>query len=248
MAKHYSGRKPITWKAIMNLMLIRRCLAILPALLVILPVAAQPPAGIHVSGIGEVQVVPDMARLTLEVRREGEDAAGLKRELDQVTAAVLDLAKQLDIAERLVTAAAVSIYPRYPRPKDDQQPEGIIASRTIEVTVEDLEQLGELINGALERGANGVRNVQLDASNRVELERKALDLAIDDAVQEARRMAQRFEVELGPLRDASASSHQVQPMMMRMTAMAEADMAQDSIAPGEMTIRRDVQATFGIRQ
>ena len=34
---------------------------------------------------GEVQVVPDMARLTLEVRREGADPAALKRELDTVT-------------------------------------------------------------------------------------------------------------------------------------------------------------------
>jgi len=216
---------------------------------VTLPAAAEAITGIHVSGIGEVRVVPDMARLTLEVRREGTDAAALKSELDEVTARVLELARELDIAERHVTAAAVNIYPRYrPRPQDQEPvPDGVIASRTIEVTVEQLDVLAQLINGALERGANGVGGVQLDASNRPELEHEALDLAIDDAVQEARRMAERFEVELGPLKDASASTHQVEPLM-RMSAMAEADRGRQSFAPGEMTIRRDVQATFGIRR
>lgn len=217
--------------------------------LLLWPIAApadEPPGGIHVSGIGEVRVVPDTARVTLEVRREGEDAAALKSELDEVTAAVLELARELDIPERHVTAAAVNVYPRYRPTERAPEPAGVIASRTVEVTVEDLARLGELINGALERGANGVGGVQLDASNRAELENKALDLAIDDAVDEARRIARRFDVELGRLNDASASSHPVQPLM-RMEAMADRSMANESFAPGEMTIRREIRATFGIR-
>lgn len=204
---------------------------------------AEEPGGIHVSGVGEVRVVPDMARVTLEVRREGEDAAALKRELDAATEAVLSLTRDLDIAERDVTAAAVQIFPRY-RP-DDGAPAGVIASRSVEVTVRDLEDLGALINGALERGANGVGGVQLDASNRPDLERQALDLAIDDAVHEARQMAKRFDVTLGALTDASTSSHAPQPLMME--AAAASRFAKDSVAPGELSIRRDVQATFSIR-
>ena len=222
--------------------------ALAGALLVLAAGAAQaapPPNGIHVSGVGEVQVVPDMARLTLEVRREGEDAAALKRELDDVTEAILALTDEMDIERRDVTAAAVNVYPRYQRRDDEQVPAGVVASRTVEVTLRDLEAMGTLINGALERGANGVNGVALDASNRPELERRALDLAIDDAVRTARQMAERFEVGLGPLVDASSSSHSAEPV--RMMSMMENRSAKDSFAPGEMTIRRDVQATFGIR-
>jgi len=207
--------------------------------------ADEAPNGIRVTGVGEVQVVPDMARLTLEVRREGEDAAALKEELDDVTEAMRELTDELDIERRDVTAAAVNIYPRYQRRDDEQVPAGVIASRTVEVTLRDLEDMGALINGALSRGANGVNGVALDASNRPELERRALDLAIDDAVRTARQMAERFEVGLGPLVDASSASHSVEPV--RMMSMMESRSAKDSFAPGEMTIRRDVQATFGIR-
>lgn len=210
------------------------------------PATAQSPSGIHVNGTGEVLVVPDMARLTLEVRREGTDAAALKEALDQVTAAVLELVEELDIADRDVTAAAVSIYPRYQRPEEEDVEPGIIASRTIEITLRDLTRMGELVNGALTRGVNGVGGVALDVSNREELERQALDRAIDDAVQQARQMATRFDVNLGPLLDASAGGHQVRPLMT-MDSMAARGAAKESFAPGEMTIRRDVQATFGIR-
>jgi len=207
--------------------------------------AAEAPSGIRVNGVGEAQVVPDMARLTLEVRREGEDAAALKDQLDAVTEAILELTDELAIERRDVTAAAVNIYPRYRRRDDEQVPAGVIASRRVEVTLRDLQDMGELINGALSRGANGVNGVVLDASNRPELERRALDLAIDDAVRTARQMAERFEVGLGPLLDASSASHSVEPV--RMMSMMESRGAKDSFAPGEMTIRRDVQATFGIR-
>lgn len=218
----------------------------LPILLVPTFGAAEPLAGIHVNGAGEVRAVPDMARVTVEARREGTDAAALKKQLDEVTAAVLELTREHGIRERDVTAAAVNIYPRYwPQDRDQERPEGVIATRTIEITVRDLAILGELINGALDRGANGIQGVALDVSNRRELEAEALDLAIDDAVQQARQMAKRFQVELGPLKDASTSSH-VQPLMRMEAAVADRKMA-SSFSPGELTIRRDVQATFSIR-
>lgn len=209
------------------------------------PAAAQEPlTGIHVSGFGEIQAVPDVADVTLEVRREGLEPAALKTELDQVVARVLELADELDIPRRHVTAAAVNVFPRYPRPEEKEPVEGVIATRSIEVHVEDLARLAELINGSLERGVNGVGGVRLDVANRAELERQALDLAIDDAVREARQVAERFGVRLGPLKNASSSGHH-QPMMME--AMARGSAAKDSFSPGLITLRRDVQATFGIR-
>lgn len=212
------------------------------------PALAQQSAtegGIQVSGTGEVSAVPDMARVSLEVRREGRDAAALKAELDDVTAAILDLGGELDIAERDVTAAAVNIYPRYVHDDGEARTDGVIASRSIEFTVRELDRLADLINGALERGANGIGGVQLEASKRRELEREALDLAIDDAVEEARRVAQRFGVALGPL-TAASTQLTVQPPRM-MEAMSMRSSAPDSFAPGELVIRQSIQATFAIR-
>ncbi len=224
--------------------------AVVPGCVLLLTLWTAPAAaddavtGIHVSGVGEVRVVPDRARVTLEVRREGSDAAQLKTELDRVAADVLKLAADLGIDKRRVTAAAVNVFPRYRASDHDNEPDGVIASRTLEIRVDDLSRLGELINGALQRGVNGVRDVSLDVSNRSQVEARALDAAIDDAIQQAHRVASRFGVELGPLRDASTSGRQVPPVMPMAAAARSA--SQEAFAPGEMTIRQEVQATFAI--
>jgi uncharacterized protein len=201
--------------------------------------------GIHVTGAGEVRVVPDMAQVALEVRREGNDAAALKTELDRVTAAVIALTRSLRIDAKDVTAAAVTIQPRYRHRDGETVVDGVVAVRSIEVTLRQLDRIGELVNGALERGVNGIRGVTLDASNRAELEDRALDRAIDDAVRVAGRVAERFGVPLGTLVATETSPHTVVPVAMDAMAVR---MAPESFEPGTLTIRREVRATFAIGQ
>jgi uncharacterized protein YggE len=186
-----------------------------------------------------------MARVTLEVRQEGEDAAALKSQLDDVTASILKMAREMGIDKRHLTAAAVSIHPRYRRHDGEAEVDGLVASRTIEVLVEDLADMSAVINGGLQRGANGVSGVQLDLSNRDQLEREALDLAIDDARGEAARVARRFGVALGQVVDVSVDQHQVRPLMMEAMAARAEDPGPDYSA-GEISIRRNVQSTFAI--
>ena len=116
----------------------------------------------------------------------------------------------------------------------------------LEVILEDLGDVTRLINAALERGINGVGGIALDLSNRDELERQALDLAVDDARDEAARVARRFGVTLGPVLDVHVDRHEVRPVMMEAMAMKAADSGPD-FSPGETVVRRNVQATFGVR-
>lgn len=201
-------------------------------------------AGISVTGVGEVRVVPDLARVTLEARREGTDAVALKNELDRVSAGVLALTRELGIEPRDVTAAAVNIYPRYRHRDGESIVDGLIATRSIEVTVRRLDQVGDFINRALGQGINGVGGVALDAANRPELERTALDRAIDDARVSARRIAERFGVGLGALLEAGTAASAPSPKFM--DAMAVRSEAAGSFAPGELTIRREIQARYAI--
>ncbi len=226
-------------------MRLRFPIAILALLLPWMVVSAAEWSGIHVTGSGEIRAVPDMARLSLEVRREGQDAAALKSQLDEVTAAVLKMAAQMGIDKRHLTAASVSIHPRYRHRDGDTEIDGLIASRSIEVVLVDLADMSKLINGALQRGANGIGGVRLDLSNREELEQRALDLAIDDARDEAARVARRFGVHLGPLADVVVDQREVRPLMMEAMVAKTADSGPD-FSPGEISIRRNVQSTFSI--
>jgi len=206
------------------------------------PVLAEP-EGIHVTGRGMLEVEPDMARLTLQVTREGPDATALKKSLDDVTRAVLKLGQSLRIAPEDITAAAVSIQPRYRRGSGPSVIDGVQASRTIAITLRDLERYGELMNGALELGVNSISGTQLDTSKRGDLEKQALELAMADAREAAGRVAAGFGVRAGRALDVSVGVPYIQPKLaMRALEMT----AGDDFSAGLITIERDVQATFAI--
>ena len=102
------------------------CLLLAAAAFAPLIALADTTRGIHVSGRGTLEVEPDMGYVQLTVRREGMDAARLKRELDAVVKAVLELAEGLSIERRDITATALTVAPRYQRRNNETVVEGLV--------------------------------------------------------------------------------------------------------------------------
>lgn len=199
--------------------------------------------GIHVTGRGVVYAEPDMARLTLQVTREGQDAAALKDNLDDVTRDVLKLTRSLDIAREDVTAAVVNIQPRYRRGSGPSVIDGVRASRTISIVLRDLDRYGALMNGSLKIGVNSISGTQLDSSERENLERQALELAMTNARRQAEHVAQGFGVRSGALLDVQVGAQSVRPQMA-LRAMESS--AGDDFSAGQITVQSSLQATFAI--
>jgi uncharacterized protein YggE len=200
--------------------------------------------GIHVSGHGSVEVEPDMGHVQLHVRREGQNAAELGKELDLVVRAVLELTRDLGIARRDVTAAAISINPRHRRRNNETVVDGLVATRTIALKLRDLDRFSALMNRALAAGVNNVDPMRLDTSRREALENQALELAMNDAKAEAERVAEGFAIALGPVIDVQVGGHAPRPqaaMLMRESSDGGA------FSPGIIRIDRYVQATFAIQ-
>jgi uncharacterized protein YggE len=208
--------------------------------------AAQPGSngGIQVSGQGTLEVAPDMGRVSLHVRREGPDAALLTDTLNTVVADLIALAKKLGIAERDITATALSINPRYRRRGDETVADGVVASRSMELVLRDLDKFIELMNEALALGANNVDPIRVDTSEREALEDEALSLAMEDAKAEAARVADGFGVTLGPVTSVTVGAHSPRPEAMR--AMSYADSA-PAFSAGLIRIDRTLNATFAIQ-
>ena len=216
------------------------------ALLVPVVGFGETPPGIHVGGRGTIEVEPDMGYVRLHIRREGTSADALKREVDEVVAEVLALTDRLDIERRDVTATALSINPRYRRRDNESVVEGLIATRTVSVTLRNLDRFGDLLKESLAAGVNNLDPIQVDSSQRSTLEDDALDLAMEDAKREAGRVAAGFSVTLGPVTDVQVGGHSARPMVEAQgLAMRAADTAMP-ISPGVIQIERFVQATFAI--
>lgn len=215
--------------------------------------ADQSNQGIHVNGVGEVRIEPDMLRVNLDITQQASTVAKARQETDRVTSAVLALTDRLGVEKRDVQAASIRVHPIYSRSSNSSSRsgpptiEGFQANRSITVTLRDLDDLDGLLSGAVDAGINGIGNIALDTSRRNELEQQALDLAIADAKAQASHVAEQFEVSLGGLINVHVSGHSPAPQMLESgrARMAMSD-ASVPFAGGELSVTRNVSALFGI--
>ena len=202
--------------------------------------------GVHVSGHGSVEVEPDMGHVLLHVRREGQNASELGKELDDVVRAILELTRELGISRRDVTAAAISINPRHRRRNNETVVDGLIATRTIALKLRNLDRFSALMNRSLAAGVNNVDPIRLDTSRREALEDQALELAMNDAKAEAGRVAKGFAIALGPVINVQVGGHAPRPQAAGAMLMRESSDG-GVFSPGIIRIDRYIQATFAIQ-
>ena len=218
------------------------------------PVAAQDSDSRHtlaVSGEAEVSVVPDMAVVRFGIVNEAEEATEARRRNGELAAQAMNAVRELGIEERKIQLQALSLQPKRERDPETRQMRevGYEATRMVAVEVMDLEQLPELIALVVEQGANRLRGIQYDLSDRTEAEHDALRQAIEAAQAKADVMASALGVTRGPALSAQEQSFNFvrpQPQFARQGMMEQmADAVQpDAFAEGEIEVRATVQIVF----
>jgi len=231
-------------------MLMTRCTTALLALFLFTsPLYAQTtgnttnPRHIEISGKGVINSTPDIALLTLTFSQRDKQALRAKKTVDQQVTDLLKLTKRLQIEEKDIQAARLTIYPEYDH-KNNRQLIGYNVSREVQIRLRDLLSYPKLLEGSVEIGATHTSQLQFDFSNRKELENKALQVAFKDAEQQAKLLAKISGEQLGNVQWIHVSGGQP-PIPMRMAMMSK--MSTDASYPtGEMALSRHVQVRFAL--
>jgi len=213
----------------------------------------QMPRTISVSGTGTIDATPDIARLSLAVQRRDTNMQVARDATIKVSKAFLALCTKLGIKESKIRTSGLTIQPEYrwDEKENKQIFTGYFVQRQLQVEINDLDKLGDVIEGAIDAGVNEVSPPQLDSSKRKELNRDALAAATADAKANAERIATSLGVKLGPVRTVVAGGAAPPPMPMqemRMAAMAMSDGAAkaSNYVPGEISFESRVDATFDV--
>lgn len=210
------------------------------------------PRTISVSGTGTVDATPDIARLSLAVQRRNASMQVARDDTVRVSKDFLALCKKLGIPENKIRTSGLTIQPEYRwDEKNNQQVfTGYFVQRQLQVEINDLDKLGNVIEGAIDAGVNEVSPPALDSSKAKELNRDALAAATADAKANAERIASSLGVKLGSVRTVVAGGASPPPMPMqemRVMAMAKADSsAGANYVPGEISFESRVDATFDV--
>ncbi|MEF1289456.1 oxidative stress defense protein [Vibrio sp. M260118] len=185
-------------------------------------VLASSPDFPHLSttGYGEVIAKPDMAEFSVKVVESTMTAEQAKKSVDDVVSAFLTSLTEKGVEKSNVTSSNLYLAPQYHYPKNGK-PElvGYRASRSVTVTVDDLANLNQYLDIALNSGINQIDNIQLKVKDQVQYQQQARQAAIKDAMTKAESLAQGFGQDLGDVWRINYKMSGQQPVLMRSMAM-----------------------------
>ncbi|GEM_PF-248744 len=157
------------------------------------------PRKVITSGSGLIQVEPNMAQLTMQLEALNKDGGAAKSDVDGRVNIFLGALKTLNIDEADVVASALQLSPNYEYHNQKRQFIGYRASRTINLTLNKLEQLNQLMDLALTSGIDQIGHIELKVANEQQYQQQAQQLAIADSQQKAAALAKAYGATLGPI-------------------------------------------------
>ncbi|HET6594052.1 MAG TPA: SIMPL domain-containing protein [Anaerolineales bacterium] len=218
--------------------------------------ACAPAAGnanvrtLSVSGSGDALLAPDIAYIYVGVHTESPTAAEAVEENTSQTQGLIQAIREFGIDEKDIRTTNFSIYPmdRFDPATGLPSGEKVYAvDNTVYVTIRDLTKLGDLLDTAVQAGANNINSVQFDVADKDEALREARANAVKDAEAEAQALAQAAGLSLGEIQSISFSEAQPYPIFDgKGGGGAVAEQAAVPIQPGQLTFTVSVNVTYAL--
>jgi uncharacterized protein YggE len=160
------------------------------------PTRATATNEIRVIGEGTVDVQPDQADVIIGIITENKELVEAQRENAQISSAVMNTLLALQIPREKIRTSDYSIFPQYDFIDGVQTFRNYKVEHRLTVTLSNMEQIGLVVDQAIESGANSILAVNFSVTNKLNQEQQALTLAVHNATQKAASIAQALRVQL----------------------------------------------------
>lgn len=234
-----------------------KTLAVAAALILALPLSAASNADyiptISVSGSAEVSMAPDTASFTVTasfVENTTEEAR--EKTATLIANAVNILKENYSIPEENLSTEYISASPEYGYVDDERVIIGQRATQSINVTLKDLDSIGDIYTELMALDGISLSDVSLDKEDKSEELREARMNAVQDAYSKASAYAEAAGVRVGKVLSISDSSYAA-PMYRANMMLAAADAAIAESTPitfysDDITVSASVSLTYAIEQ
>ena len=203
-------------------------------------------ANVTITGTGKVAYTPDLAHVSAGVSSDGKTAGEAWQKNGAAVRKMFEALKALGIDEKDIRTAGLGINPRYVYPKE-QEPRlvGYTATYNLTVTVRKLADLGKVLDGLVESGANRNVGISFACSDYDKLLDEARARAVADARKRADLYAKGAGASLGLFR--SISEWYVSPFpTSRFELGAKAGDRVLPVSPGTQELSVNVTVTWAI--
>lgn len=154
---------------------------------------------ITVTGTGSVLVVPSIAHIRLAVVTRNASLEEAQQQNNESMTNVIRAIVNEGVPRESIQTTSFSARPIYDYVDGKQIFETFEVRNEITITLEDLDRLGEIIDLAINQGANEVVSVTFSVDDPENFYEEALTLALRNAESKAEVMAQELGVSLNPI-------------------------------------------------
>lgn len=192
------------------------------------------------SGKGQIAADPDIATIRLGVETIGLSLSEIQSENARISQAVLQSLQQYDIYD--FNTAQYTINKIYEYENNQRIDKGYSVRNILEIKMQNLNQVGFVIDDAVANGANVVEFIEFGISDSSGYYLQALDLAVKDALNKANAVANSLNVIVDYVpRHVTETS--TLPIFPQSTLAREASFV-TPIVPGSKLIEASVTIEF----
>lgn len=210
---------------------------------------SEPPMRtITVTGTGMVTLTPDLAYVYIGVQSQDASATTAMADNNAKAQALISAIKSFGVEEKDIQTSNFSISPQNVY-DDFYNVIGVtyLVQNTVHVTMRDLDQLGSLLDAAVEAGSNTIYSISFDVADRTEAVSQARLAAVENARRQADELAAATGVSIGDVQ--TISYYDSTPSMVQYVEVrAAADSASSvPIQSGSMDVSTTVTIVYAIK-
>jgi uncharacterized protein YggE len=208
---------------------------------------------ITVVGEGRVRMRPDIAQTNIGVEVVADSVKEASSQVEETMNAVISAMAELGVEEKDIQTSGYNVWVERPYGPEGPQPEAAPlyhVSNNVSVTVRNLDNLGTVLDAAIEAGANNVFGVTFSVADPNPFQSQAREQAVTNARSKAEELAALNNVQVGQLISVSEVIAGGGPLLFgdfRAAAAEGLGGGGGPIAPGELELTIQLQVTYAIQ-
>jgi uncharacterized protein YggE len=190
------------------------------------------------TGQGQVTAVPNIALIHLGVQTTGENLTSIQNENARITQSIIQALQRIGVSD--IKTFQYSIDKLYDYENGRQIDRGYSVRNVLEIRTSKTDMVGNIIDAAVNSGANVVDLISFDVSNREYYYQQALNMAVMNAMQKSKSIAMNLGIQSDPVPVKIVENiiSPIQPYFRQELA------ATTPIMPGTLKIEASVTVEF----
>lgn len=204
---------------------------------------------ITANGNASISVSPDMAYISIGVVSEDKKLTNAQNTANKNMNTVIESLKKLGIVDKEIKTTNYSVNPKYDwnNTTGESKIVGYTVNNTVEVTVNNLDELGTIIDTVTASGSNQVGSIAFALKDESTVYNQALQAAVKNAKTKANAMAKGLEVTIvSPVKITETGYSN--PIIYNTGLYAEtASFDKTSISSGQLNVTASVSVEFSFK-